>query len=327
MKRIVSGIQATGNLHIGNYLGAMKPWARWQTEGEAFFFIPDLHSLNVRPSAAQLRQESLNNVAWLLATGIDPDQSVIYLQSQISAHAELCWILNNYVTMGELSRMTQYKDKSQRFGPEGQLVGLFAYPVLMAADILLYEADLVPVGQDQAQHVELARDIATRFNKLYGDIFRIPSAEVPAAGGKVMNLQKPDQKMSKSDQDQSGNVMLLDEPDVIRAKFRKAVTDSGQEVKAAPEKPAISNLIEIYAGFSEQSVEEISKKYDGRSYGDFKEELAELVAGEVGQVQSKFEQLIGDTSRLTEVLEEGKAKAQPLAEAKLVKVKTALGLL
>lgn len=327
MKTILSGVQATGQLHIGNYLGAMKPWVDWQTKGRAYFFIPDLHTLNVRPEPDALRQQVLDTVAWLLAVGIDPSISTIYVQSKIPAHAELCWILQNYVTMGELGRMTQYKDKSARRGADGQLVGLFTYPVLMGADILLYDADIVPVGDDQKQHVELARDIASRFNNLYGETFVVPEAFLPQIGGRVMSLSDPTVKLSKSDPDQSGNILLVDEPDIIRRKIKKAVTDSGSRIELSDDKPAIMNLLQIYAGFSGLSLAEVAKKHEGSGYGEFKVDLAELVVGSIMKLQVNYQQYRSDEANLHKVIEEGSQKASHIANAKLVEIKTKIGLL
>jgi len=327
MKTILSGVQATGKLHIGNYLGAMKPWVDWQSKGRSYYFIPDLHTLNVRPDAKELRDQVLDTVAWLLACGIDPDKSIIYVQSRIPAHAELCWILQNYVTMGELTRMTQYKDKSSKRGAEGQLVALFTYPVLMAADILLYDADIVPVGEDQQQHVELARDIAMRFNNLYGSIFTVPQASLPQVGGRVMSLTDPSSKMSKSDPNQNGNIMLLDEPDVINRKVKKAVTDSGSAIELSDDKPAIANLLQIYSGFSDMSMADVGKKFEGASYGTFKSELSELIVDQLSQLQMDYGVIRHDLKRLEQVIREGSDKANRVANKKLDLIKRNIGLI
>lgn len=327
MKTILSGVQATGQLHIGNYLGAMKPWVDWQAKGRAYFFIPDLHTLNIRPDPDILREQVLDTVAWLLAVGIDPKTSTIYVQSKIPAHAELCWILQNYVTMGELGRMTQYKDKSARRGADGQLVGLFTYPVLMSADILLYDADIVPVGEDQKQHVELTRDIASRFNNLYGDTFVVPEPVLPQIGARVMSLSNPTIKHSKSDPDQSGNILLADEPDAIRRKVKRAVTDSGSRIELSDDKPAIINLLQIYAGFSGLKLEEVAGRYAGSGYGEFKSDLAELMVESITQLQVKYRQFRADDAGLHTVIEQGSEKAGKIANTKLVEVKTKIGLL
>jgi tryptophanyl-tRNA synthetase len=326
MSRILSGIQATGALHLGNYLGALRAWGE-RPQADAFFFIPDLHSLNVRPKPELLRRERLANLAWLLAAGVNPKQATIYVQSQIPAHTELCWILNNFVTMGELGRMTQYKDKASQRGAEGELVALFTYPVLMAADILLYDAEEVPVGEDQVQHVELARDIATRFNNLYGQTFTLPQAVLPQLGARIMNLVQPQRKMSKSDADQSGVVMLLDDLATIKRKIQKAVTDSGDTVAAGDDRPALTNLLQIYAALSKQAVTEVEEAYAGQGYAAFKGDLADLVAQNLGELQTKYHHYADDPQQLEEILQEGRAKAQPIAEGKLSQVKTKLGLL
>lgn len=326
-KRILSGVQATGSLHIGNYLGIMKPWTAWQDRGQAFYFIPDLHSLNVRPEPAKLSQNTLNNVAWLLAVGIDPKKSIIFAQSQVPAHAELFAILNNYVTMGELSRMTQYKDKASRFGERGQLAGLFEYPVLMAADILLYDAGTVPVGADQKQHVELARDIATRFNNLHGETFVLPQPVFPDYGAKVMSLQDPDKKMSKSDPDPLGKVELLDDPKDIETKIKRAVTDSGTTIEASDSKPAITNLLQIYAAFSGKTVAELEQEYAGVSYRQFKKDLANTVTAELGSLQKRYQDLLKDEARLRNILAQGRVKAMDIAGKKIDTVKEKVGLI
>jgi tryptophanyl-tRNA synthetase len=334
MKRILSGIRANSDLTLGNYLGALKPWVALQpkddgalNEVEYFFFIPNLHSLTARPEPSELRRNTLSNAAWYLAAGLDPARVTFYLQSQIPAHSELAWIFNNYVTMGELGRMTQFKDKAQKGGTDGQLVGMFTYPALMSADILLYDTDEVPVGDDQLQHVELARDIAQRFNNLYGEIFKLPKATKPEAGARVMNLQDPTKKMSKSDEDQSGNIMLGDSPEVMRKKIMRAVTDSGEEVKRAPDKPALSNLLEIYSALTDRSVEEIESAYIGKGYGDFKKDLADRLVEHLEPIQQRHNELMNDSEQLLTLLEKGRERASAVADDKLAEVKQVLGLL
>jgi tryptophanyl-tRNA synthetase len=325
--RILSGIQATGKLHIGNYLGMVRPFVAMQEQGEAFYFIPNLHSLNVRPDAETLRQDTLANVAWFLAAGVDPKKSVVFAQSHVPAHSELCWILNNYVTIGELNRMTAYKDKSAKRGAEGQLVALFTYPVLMAADIILYDAEIVPVGEDQKQHVELARDIVNRFNKLHGDTFVLPKAVLPPVGARIMSLQDPATKMSKSDPNQSGNIMLLDDEATIRSKVKRAVTDDKGAVVASESGGAVTNLIHIYAGFSGKNPAEIESMYAGKGYGVFKSDLADLLVDKIGDLQRTFHALMADEDYLLKVLEGGGAKAGTIAVKKLTEVRLKLGLL
>lgn len=305
----------------------MKHWATDQDKTENFYFVPNLHALTVRPEPVFLQQASLNAVAWLLAAGIDPDKAVIFMQSHVPAHSELAWILNNYVTMGELSRMTQFKDKSRKIGSEGQLVGLFDYPVLMAADILLYSPDEVPVGDDQRQHVELTRDIADRFNKLYGNIFKLPVATLAETGTRIMNLQNPNEKMSKSDDDDSGNILLSDTPQVIEDKVKGAVTDSGNNVEFSPDKPAISNLLTIYSSASGKTIKTLEKEYEGQGYSNFKHDLADLISADVLKLQESFNQITKDPDHLAKVLDQGREKANAIAEPKLEEVKKAVGIL
>lgn len=326
MKRILSGVQATGKMHIGNYLGALKPWAALQGQGETFYFIPDLHTLNLRPDPKELRQATFSTVAWLLAVGIDPEQSVIFQQSRVPAHAELAIILDNYVTMGELQRMTQYKDKSAKRGAEGQVAGLFTYPVLMAADILLYDTNIVPVGDDQRQHVELARDIATRINNLYGEVFIVPEPQIEKVGARVMSLQDPSTKMSKSDPDQSGCLLLLDDAETIKTKIKRAVTDSGSAIEASDDKPALTNLLQIYAAITDRPITDIVTDYTGSSYGEFKTSLSEIIIEALLPVQSRYQQLIANENHLTDILEQGSHKANMLAEQKLAKIQAIIGL-
>ena len=334
MKRILSGIRANSDLTLGNYLGALKPWVALQEvdggkaqEAEYFYFIPNLHSLTARPEPATLHGSTLSNVAWFVAAGLDPARVTLFVQSQLSAHAELAWILSNYVTMGELGRMTQYKDKVKKGGAEGQLAGVFTYPTLMAADILLYDADEVPVGDDQRQHVELARDIAERFNNLYGPTFTVPKATVPVAGARVMNLQDPSSKMSKSEEDASGVILLTDSSDEIRAKIKRAVTDSGSEIKADKERPAITNLLEIFSAITDRPIAEIESEFAGKGYGEFKEALANAVVQHLEPIQKRHAELMADERKLMGILEAGREKAAVVAEEKLSQVKTTLGLL
>lgn len=323
-KRIISGIKPTGNLTLGNYLGAMRYWAPLQEKGEALYFIADLHALNDRPNPDDLRSQTLDIAAWLLACGIKPGS--IFVESHVPAHAQLQTILNNYVTMGELSRMTQFKDKSAKKGPEGQVVGLFEYPVLMAADILLYDIDLVPVGDDQRQHVELARDIATRFNNVYGEVFTVPAAEIQRQSARVMNLQDPTRKMSKSDIDNGGAIYLLDSEDQIRSKIKRAVTDSGSEIRADKDRPAIYNLMQIYAATSGKVVREIEAEFAGRGYGDFKDSLFASVYDVVQSLQDGFNSWRSSEKELQEILAKGAEQANERAEKKLAQVKKAVGL-
>lgn len=312
---------------IGNYLGAMRYWPSQQGIARTIFFVPNAHAITVRQDPAELKKRTYDLVAWLLTVGLDPKQSIILVQSKVPAHTELCWILDNYVTMGELSRMTEYKDKSQKLGPEGQLVGLFNYPVLMAADILLYSADEVPVGEDQRQHLELARTIAERFNRLYGNTFALPKATIPKSGARIMSLDDPTKKMSKSDHPDSV-IMLAETGDDIRKKFKRAVTDSDNKIVYDKKgKPAVSNLIEIYAGFSDEEIPVIEKRFKGKGYGEFKSELAELVVEKLAVLQSKFIKIREDEVKLDKIIDAGSAEASKIADEKLREVKDKIGLL
>ncbi|MGB3019422.1 MAG: tryptophan--tRNA ligase [Ignavibacteria bacterium] len=326
-KRVVSGIKPSGELTIGNYLGAMKGWAANQhKEGyENFFFIANLHAITVKQDPELLRKRTMDIVAWLLTSGVDPNRSVIFIQSMIPAHSEICWILNNYVTMGELGKMTQFKDKSQKTGREGQIAGLFDYPVLMAGDVLLYDADEIPVGVDQVQHVELARTIAQRFNNSHGETFKIPKATLTENSSRIMSLNEPEKKMSKSES-QDSYVAMDDKPEAIIKKFKRAVTDSDNTIKKATDKPAISNLLAIYSGFTDRSIEEIEKEYEGAGYGKFKNDLGEIVAGVLDSWQKRFSEIREDNDRIQNVISEGNSKAETLAKEKLGIVKDKLGL-
>ena len=329
MKTVLSGIKPTGDLTLGNYIGGMKHWAAMSQEGgvEHFFFIPDLHALNARPEPKQLNYDTRSMVAWLLAAGVDPEKSYIFAQSQVPAHAELSAILSNYTTMGELSRMTQYKDKAQKAGETGQLVGLFIYPVLMAADILLYDATEVPVGDDQKQHVELTRDVATRFNNLYGASFTVPDALIPKQGARIMNMQDPTKKMSKSDTDDGGSIYLTDDAKTIEKKVMRAVTDSGSVVSSGADKPALSNLLVIYSELSGKSVPELEEQYAGKGYGDFKTDLAALVVGTMEPIQKKHDLLMDEGKEIDLALERGRKRANEVANAKLAEIKAKIGLI
>jgi tryptophanyl-tRNA synthetase len=328
MKTVFSGLKPTGEMTIGNYLGAIKHWPLAQSdEVRTIFFVPNAHAITVRQNPEEIKKRTLDLVAWLITSGIDPKKSIILIQSMVPAHSELFWILDNYVTMGELNRMTQFKDKSKKLGPEGQLVGLFNYPVLMAADILLYDSNEVPVGEDQVQHVELTRDIANRFNKLYGETFVLPKATIPKHGARVMSLDDASVKMSKSDHPDS-YVALGEEPTSVIKKFKRAVTDSDTQVKYdKASKPAISNLMEIYVGFSDLSLKEIEQKYSGKGYGEFKQDLGEIVAGKLAELQKEFNKIRSDEAGLLSIVGEGSAKASEIANKKVAEVKSKIGLL
>jgi len=327
LKRVVSGIKPSGDLTIGNYLGAMKRWAENQhLEGyENFFFIANLHAITVKQDAGQLKKRTFDIVAWLLTVGVDPNKSVIFIQSMIPAHSEICWILNNYVTMGELGKMTQFKDKSTKSGKEGQLVGLYDYPVLMAGDVLLYDADEVPVGMDQTQHIELARIIAQRFNNQHGEIFKIPKATLSKTSAKIMSLNDASKKMSKSESADS-YIGMDEEPDVIIKKFKRAVTDSDNRIRFGKDKPEISNLLTIFSEFADKPVGEIEKDYEGKGYGQFKSDLGELVADKLKGLQMTFNEIRNDELRLNNIITEGNRNAGTMANEKISIVKEILGL-
>ena len=325
-KVILSGIQATGNLTLGNYLGAINNWKKMQEEYYCNYMIADLHTLTIRNNPEKLRNNTLDLLALYIAAGIDPEKSNIFIQSQVAAHAELAWILNCYTYMGELSRMTQFKDKSTKHA-DNINSGLFTYPVLMAADILLYQADLVPVGEDQKQHVELTRNIAERFNKIYGDTFKVPEPYIHGVGARVMGLQDPTSKMSKSSTIPNDSIFLNDDPDVILKKFKKAVTDSENIVRyEKQEKPGISNLISIYSAITGKSKENIEKEFEGKGYGDFKVAVAECVIEELKPLQNKYNELKNNPDYLEKLYINGAERAKKIAKATLKDVYEKVGL-
>ena len=325
-RRVFSGIQPSGTSHLGTYLGALKNWVSVQEEYESYFCIVDLHALTVPQNPKVLRANVREMAAIFIAVGLDPERAVIFRQSRVSEHTELGWLLNCIARVGELSRMTQFKDKSQRGGAESASVGLYAYPVLQAADILLYNAHLVPVGEDQRQHLELSRTLARRFNGLYGETFAVPEPMILETGARVMALDEPTQKMSKSAPTPAGYIALLDEPDVIRRKIRRAKTDSGTEVMATPDKPALTNLLGIYAGLTNRSVPEIEDQYRGKGYGDFKKDLAEVVVESLSPIRERTLELLDDPRELDEVLEAGAEKARGVARSTLHDAWAKLGL-
>ncbi len=325
-KRILSAIQSSGQLTLGNYLGALKNWVALQDEYECFYAVADLHSITVRQEPAALRKNTMDIFKIFLASGIDTDKNVLFIQSHVSAHAELAWILNCYTYIGELSRMTQFKDKSEKHA--GNInAGLLTYPVLMAADILLYQADLVPVGHDQKQHLEITRDIANRFNGIYGDVFKIPEPYIPKVGARIMSLQNPESKMSKSDPNPNGFIGILDKPDIIRSKVKKAVTDSEGSIRFSEDKPAVSNLISIYSACSGMSIADIEKKFAGEGYGVFKAELAERIIECLAPLQEKYNQLSEDKGYLEKVYKESAEKAAYTANKTLRKVYKKIGFI
>lgn len=322
-KTILSGVQPSGTLTIGNYLGALRNWSKMQYDYNCFFCVVDLHAITVRQVPAELRQNCLKTLALYLACGIDPEKNTLFLQSHVPAHAELSWVLSCYTMFGELSRMTQFKDKSAKHA-DNINAGLFTYPVLMAADILLYQPDLVPVGSDQKQHIEIARDIAIRFNNTYSDTFKIPEGYMPTVGTRIMSLADPTSKMSKSDAG-DGSIFLLDPKDVIVKKIKRAVTDSGSGVKFAEGKDGINNLMSIYSAYTEKSFEEIEKEFAGKGYGDFKAAVAEVVADETEKLQKEYNVFINDKAQLDKILIEGAQKASYTAEKTLRKVYRKVG--
>ena len=324
MDKILSGIKPTGALTLGNYIGAIKNFARIQHEGETYLFIADLHALTLPIEPETLRKNSRDICAYYLASGLDPETSTIFLQSDVSAHSELAIILQNYLYMGELSRMTQFKDKSQKMDNEAIGLGLFTYPVLMAADIVLYNSKRVPVGEDQVQHVELARDLVKRFNNRYGDTLVMPKAEMVKVGKRIMSLSDPTKKMSKSDP--KGDIFLNDDLNVMRKKIMSAVTDLGHEVKYDVEnKPGISNLMTIYSALTEKSFEDIEKEFEGKGYGDFKRAVADAVIAEMEPFKKRYEEIIA-SGLVDKVLEKGAERARVIANETLARVQKAIGL-
>jgi tryptophanyl-tRNA synthetase len=324
MERVFSGVQSSGAPHIGNYFGAFRQWVVDQHTADSVFCVVDLHALTVEQDPAQLRSRTLETAAWLFACGLDPDVCTVFVQSHVHEHAELSWLLECTATFGELRRMTQFKEKSK--GSESVSAGLFTYPVLMAADILLYDTDKVPVGDDQRQHLELARDLAIRFNGRYGETFVVPEAQVPKLAARVMDLQHPDRKMSKSVTSPLGTIDLLDEPDAIRQKVRKAVTDTDGQVRYDPEhKPGLSNLIELFAAASDRSVDDVTASYD--RYGPLKADLAETLVEVLTPVRERYREITADVEAVPLLLEKGALKAGATASQTLARAREAIGLL
>lgn len=323
-KILFSGMQATNTLTIGNYLGALKNWVELSDEYECFYSVVDLHSITVRQDPTELRQRARRLLTLYIAAGLDPKKNCIYYQSHVSAHAELSWILNCFTYMGELSRMTQFKDKSAKHA-DNINAGLFTYPVLMAADILLYQADVVPVGIDQMQHLEITRDIAQRFNSIYGDVFTIPEPYIGKVGAKIMSLQDPEKKMSKSDENPNASVYLMDDPDTIMRKFKRAVTDSEAQIIYRDEQPGIKNLIDIYSSCTGKTHEEVEKEFDGKGYGEFKLAVGESVVSVLKPVQERFYELEKDKAYIDSVIKENAEKANYYAQKTLRKVQKKVG--
>lgn len=324
-ERILTGIKPTGQLTLGNYIGVLKNLAKTTERGESFIFIADLHALTLPIDPDYLRQNTIDLACFYLAAGLNPEKTTLFLQSSVSAHAELNAIMQNYLYMGELSRMTQFKDKSAKMEQNAIGLGLFAYPVLMACDIILYDANIIPVGEDQVQHVEITRDLVNRFNNRYGDVLTMPKAEMRKVGNRIMSLSNPTVKMSKSDP--KGDIFLKDDLATIRKKIMSAVTDSGSEVKYDKEnKPGISNLLTIYAALKEISIEEAEAEFKDARYGEFKKAVADVVCDEMDRFQTKYREIL-ESKAYEKVLEEGAARARKVANATLKRVQQAVGLL
>jgi len=323
MSRIFSGIQPTNNLHLGNYLGAIKNWVELQKNNDCIFCVVDLHAITVKHNPKTLKENIINAAKTYIALGIDPNKSMIFVQSDVKEHAELAWILNTITKIGELERMTQFKDKSKQH-KDNINAGLFTYPILMSADILLYDTNLVPVGEDQKQHVELTRDLAQRFNQLYGETFVVPEPVIKKDGARIMGLDDPKKKMSKSASSPNNYIALLDTPEIVRKKIMKAVTDSGSEVKSGADKPALNNLLTIYSLLSGVTIKEIEKQYTGRGYGDFKKGLAEEVIKFLINFQNKFNKI--KDQEIKNILKTGAEKAKKIAEKKMTEIKEKIGL-
>ena len=324
-KIILSGIQPTGVFTLGNYLGAVKNWQQMQEDYQCYYFIADLHSLTVHIDPKLRKQQSLQAFALLLACGIDPEKSLIFVQSHVPTHAEMGWILACCSQFGELSRMTQFKDKSAKH-PENINAGLFTYPSLMAGDILLYQADYVPVGADQTQHLEFTRDIATRFNHVYGETFKLPEGYFPKLGARVMSLQEPTAKMSKSDTNPNATISILDEENVIIKKFKRAVTDSETEVVFREGKDGINNLMTIYSAVTGKSLEDITAEFAGKGYGDFKSAVGEAVAEELRPVRERYKELMEDKAELEHLMKQGAEIATKISSRTLTKARKKVGL-
>ena len=327
-KRVLSGIQPTSDsFHLGNYLGAVKQWVELQDGHDAFYCIVDLHALTVETVPALMRKRTLVSAAQLLALGITPEKSTLFVQSQVPEHNQLAWIMECITGFGEASRMTQFKDRTSKGGSDSTKVGVFTYPMLMAADILLYQADLVPVGEDQRQHIELTRDLAERFNSRYGQTFNIPSGFILKQGAKIYDLQNPTAKMSKSADSAAGLIEILDTPEINAKKIKSAVTDAGREIKFdEKEKPGVSNLLTIHSALSGQSISQLENHFAGKGYGDLKGEVADVVVEYLRPIREKTLELLADESHLLEMLSTGAAKAQEVASTTLAKTYANLGL-
>ncbi len=325
-KRVFSGIQPTGEIHIGRYLGAIRHWANMQEEYDNIFCVVDLHAITVPQEPKLLRERTREFAGLLMAAGIDPEKSIIFVQSHVAAHAELAWILNCFIPMGWMYRMTQFKEKAEKQKKEQVSVGLFDYPSLMAADILLYNTDVVPVGEDQKQHVELTRDLAQRFNSIYGETFVVPQPLIADVGARIMGLDDPTKKMSGSEAGAGHAINLLDKPDAIRSKIMKATTDSHRDVVFDESRPGIYNLLTIYHSFTGKTEKEIEAEFAGKGYGDFKKALAEVVVAGLRPLQERYRELTAEPGHIDAILKAGAAKARPMAERTLAEVKERIGL-
>lgn len=325
-KVIFSGIQPSGELTLGNYLGAIKNWVKLQDEYDCYFCVVDLHAITVKQVPKDLRARTLEVMSIYIAAGINPEKNTIFIQSHVPAHSEAAWLLNCNTYIGELNRMTQFKDKSQRYG-ESISAGLLNYPVLMAADILLYQADLVPVGSDQKQHLELARDIAGRFNNAYSETFVIPDGYIAKNGAKIMSLQDPLKKMSKSDDNPNGFILIMDPPEIIRKKISRAVTDSIGVVKYCDEQPGVKNLITILSTITDETIEAIEKKYEGQGYAQFKKDVAEAIVNELEPIQIKVKELLSNKEYLESIYKTGAEKANYIARKTLSKMQKKIGFI
>jgi tryptophanyl-tRNA synthetase len=321
--RIFSGIQPTGDKHLGNYSGGFRQYAATQEQGDAFFCIVDLHSITTGYEPDDLRESTLKLAAMLFATGLDAERSTVFAQSHVKAHAEAAWLLSSVASYGQLTRMTQFKEKSER--QEFVSAGIFTYPILMAGDILLYQTDAVPVGDDQRQHIEFARDVAERFNQRFGETFVVPQGIYPEEGARIMDLQEPERKMSTTGGTPQGTVLIADPPDVIRRKFKTAVTDSGREVRRAEDKPGISNLIEIMSVATGEPMEAVEARYDGQGYGAFKEDVGESVVALLDPIRLRYEELLADSGELQRLLQAGADKARAASAATLAAMYERMG--
>jgi tryptophanyl-tRNA synthetase len=327
-KVIFSGIQPSGNPTLGNYLGALRNWVKLQDEFECYYCIVDLHAITVKQVPKDLRQKTLEMLAIYLAAGIDPEKNTIFIQSHVPAHSEACWLLTCNSYMGELGRMTQYKDKSRKYGDNDSIgAGLFTYPVLMAADILLYNTDLVPVGQDQKQHLELARDLANRFNNAYSPTFKVPEPYIQKAGAKIMSLQEPTKKMSKSDENANAYILIMDPPEVIRKKVSRAVTDSIGVINYCDEQPGVKNLLNILIAIKGSTPEELVEYYKGKGYADLKKDVADAIIGELEPIQTKVKELLKDKKYLESIYRKGAEKANYVSMKTLRKMQKKIGFI